>query len=63
MSATLREKLRPFDDTLPLEQARTIPSLWYSDPEVYAAECRAVFGDTWQAAGRAGRPVVPCATR
>jgi choline monooxygenase len=59
MSATLREKLRPFDDTLPLEQARTIPSLWYSDPEVYAAECRAVFGGTWQAVGRADQVAEP----
>ena len=63
MPAKLPETLRAFDPDLPLERAHTIPASWYSDPEVYAAEGRAVFADTWQAAGRAGRPVVPCPTR
>jgi choline monooxygenase len=48
----LQEILGLFDPTLPLERAHTIPSLWYSDPAVYAAECRTVFGNTWQLAGR-----------
>jgi choline monooxygenase len=48
----LAEKLRLFDPDLPLERARTIPSLWYQDTEVHAAECRLVFGRTWQAVGR-----------
>jgi choline monooxygenase len=48
----LRDKLRLFDSELPLEQARTIPRLWYSDPEIHAAECQSVFGATWQAAAR-----------
>jgi choline monooxygenase len=52
MSPTLREKLHLFDADLPLARARTIPSLWYFDAEIYAAECRAVFGNTWQLAGR-----------
>jgi choline monooxygenase len=52
MSATLAEKLRGFDPNLPLERAHTIPSSWYLDPEVFAAERRAVFGGTWQAAAR-----------
>ncbi len=42
-----------FDPDLPLERAHTIPALWYSDPAIYAAECRAVFGGMWQAVGRA----------
>jgi choline monooxygenase len=42
-----------FDPDLPLDQARTIPAPWYSDPEIHAAECRTVFGQTWQAVGRA----------
>jgi choline monooxygenase len=42
-----------FDPDLPLERARTIPAAWYSDPEIEAAECRRVFGETWQAVGRA----------
>jgi choline monooxygenase len=52
MSPSLHEKLRLFDDTLPLERAHTIPRLWYFDPEIHAAECRAVFGTSWQAVGR-----------
>src|SRR5262245_15705302 len=50
--ATLADKLRLFNPELPLEQARTIPSAWYTDPEIYAAECQSVFGGTWQAAAR-----------
>lgn len=52
MSTGLPEKLALFNPSLPLERARTIPSLWYFDSEIYAAECRSIFGGTWQAAGR-----------
>ncbi len=52
MPDSLREKLRAFDAELPLAEARTIPSSWYCDPAIYAAECESVFGDTWQMAGR-----------
>src|SRR5262249_45590100 len=38
MSPTLTEKLNAFDATLPLARARTIPSAWYFDPEIYALE-------------------------
>jgi choline monooxygenase len=48
----LPDKLRLFDSSLPLEQAHTIPSLWYFDPEIYQAERSRVFGATWQLAGR-----------
>lgn len=50
---SLRDLLRAFDPELPLEQARTIPASWYHDPEMEALERRAVFGASWQAAGRA----------
>jgi choline monooxygenase len=53
MSANLQQTLSLFDPDLPLERARTIPALWYADPEVNAAERRTVFGGTWQAIGRA----------
>jgi hypothetical protein len=43
MSLMLTEKLQPFDPTLPLERAQTIPCLWYTDGEIYEAERRAVF--------------------
>jgi choline monooxygenase len=52
MSMRLDEVLANFDPDLPLERARTIPSAWYFDPEVHAAERHAVFGATWEAVGR-----------
>src|SRR2546430_17186893 len=52
MSGSLQEKLARFDPRLPLERARTIPSFWYFDPEIYAAECRTVFRNAWQMVGR-----------
>lgn len=52
MTTTLLAKLGLFDADLPLEQARTIPGCWYTDPEIHAAECRSVFHDTWQVVGR-----------
>jgi choline monooxygenase len=52
MSATLEAKLDLFEPGLPLERAKTIPNLWYFDPQIYEAERRAVFGDTWQMVGR-----------
>jgi choline monooxygenase len=52
MPMSLREKLSLFDATLPLEKARSIPACWYTDPDIYAAERRHVFGRTWLVAGR-----------
>jgi choline monooxygenase len=43
---------RDFDPDLPLDRARTIPAAWYHDREVYEAERRSVFGDTWLVVGR-----------
>lgn len=59
MIDSLREKLGSFDPELPLARAATIPSRWYFDPEIYAAECRAVFGGTWQMVGRAEQVAEP----
>jgi choline monooxygenase len=50
--STLAEKLAAFDPNLPLAAARTIPANWYSDPEVFRLERRAVFDETWQVVGR-----------
>lgn len=49
----LQDALSAFASDLPLERARTIPALWYWDAELAALEGRAVFGATWQFAGRA----------
>src|SRR5438270_8734889 len=50
--------LDAFDPTLPLEHARTIPSSWYFDRELYEAECRTVFAG-WQAVGRVDQIAAP----
>lgn len=57
--ATLSDKLRGFDPTLPLARARTIPSAWYFDQEIYDAERRQVFGRSWLAAGRVEQVAAP----
>lgn len=44
--------LTPFDPSLPLERAHTLPAGWYTDPAVLAAERAAVFGRSWQCVGR-----------
>jgi choline monooxygenase len=59
MSERLRQELAQFDDTLPLERARTISASWYFDTEIYEAERRAVFGDTWQVVGRTDQVTEP----
>jgi choline monooxygenase len=52
MSARVHELLQAFDATLPLSKARTIPSAWYFDAEIYALECRKVFAGSWEYVGR-----------
>jgi choline monooxygenase len=59
MSTPLAEKLVGFDPALPLERAATIPSLWYTDPEIYKAERLAVFGGSWQVIGRTDQVAEP----
>jgi choline monooxygenase len=43
----------------PLEQASTIPSLWYFNKSLAELENSAVFGKTWQAVGRADQVQSP----
>ncbi|HEV3203196.1 MAG TPA: aromatic ring-hydroxylating dioxygenase subunit alpha, partial [Gemmataceae bacterium] len=59
MTKRLEELMQLFDPELPLERARTIPGSWYLDPEIYQAECRAIFAHTWQAIGRADQVAEP----
>lgn len=59
LQQSIRELLAAFDPERPLAQARTIPSAWYFDPEIYALERRAVFGQSWQVAGRAASVADP----
>ncbi|HEY2909073.1 MAG TPA: SRPBCC family protein [Gemmataceae bacterium] len=44
--------MTPFDPDLPLERARTIPSIWYTSTDVYARERECVFAGSWQVVGR-----------
>jgi choline monooxygenase len=57
--ASLAEKLQAFDDSRPLSRARTIPSAWYFDPDIYGLERRAVFGNSWQYAARVDQLTEP----
>jgi choline monooxygenase len=59
MPSPLSERLRAFDETLPLSKAHTILSSWYFDPEIAALERRKVFGDTWQMAARTDQLAEP----
>ncbi len=59
MPTRIEEQFHRFDPSLPLEQARTIPASWYSHAEVHDAERHAVFGNTWQAVGRADQVAEP----
>ncbi len=48
-----------YDPDLPLEEARTIPGGWYTDPRVLDLEEREVFGATWQLAARGDQVAAP----
>jgi choline monooxygenase len=56
---SLEDRLRAFDPGLPLSRARTIPSSWYFDSEIYALECRKVFGGSWLMAARTDQVAEP----
>lgn len=59
MPHDLQTELARFDANLPLEQAATIPSSWYTNPILHEAEQRAVFGATWQVVGRSEQVARP----
>ncbi len=59
MAHSLNDLLARFDDTAPLERARTIPAAWYHDPLLYEAERERVFGNCWLAAGRVDQVAAP----
>lgn len=52
MTSHLDHLLKKFDESLPLDRARTIPSSWYFEPEILELERQNVFAGTWQFAGR-----------
>ena len=50
---SLAEVIQSYDPRAPLERALTIPAPWYTDERVAELERAAVFGRSWQVAGRA----------
>jgi len=59
MNAHLTAALGQFDINLPLQQARTIPSSWYTWPEVELLERTTVFARSWQMVGRREHVATP----
>jgi choline monooxygenase len=59
ITTQLQQLLDAFDASLPLAQARTIPSAWYFDAELYELERQRVFGATWQAVARTEQLAAP----
>ncbi len=53
MQRSVRSLLDLYNPSTPLKQASTIPSPWYFDTGLAELENAAVFGKTWQVAGRA----------
>jgi choline monooxygenase len=52
MNQSIREILNLYNPADPLEKASTIPAPWYRDPRIHELELAAVFGKSWQVAGR-----------
>jgi choline monooxygenase len=52
MQRTVRSLVNLYNPSDPLEKAWTIPSPWYFDADLYAAERAAVFAASWQMVGR-----------
>jgi choline monooxygenase len=59
MEQTLKEILASYNDQAPLEEAHTIPAVWYTDGRVAALEQQNVFSRTWQAVGRTEQMEMP----
>ncbi len=59
MTAHLDELLHAFDADRPFAQARTIPSAWYHDAELYDLERRKIFGNSWQLVARTDQLTQP----
>jgi choline monooxygenase len=53
MERSVRDVVNLYNPHDPLEEAWTIPSLWYFDERIVALERASVFSATWQVAGRA----------
>jgi choline monooxygenase len=52
MNSELKEIVDQYDPNLPLEDASTIPSSWYTHKAFYQLELKTVFSRSWQLAAR-----------
>jgi choline monooxygenase len=49
---SLQQIINSYDPEAPLSQASTIPSSWYTNEDLFAAETQTVFSNSWQFAAR-----------
>src|ERR1700760_3287140 len=59
MTKPLSEVLDLYNPDLPLEEASTIPALWYCDGRIEALERERVFHANWIAVGRTDQVAEP----
>ncbi len=59
MNKPLAEIIDSYDPNAPLEQASTIPALWYTNQSLYELELQTVFAHSWQLAGRVDQLAEP----
>lgn len=52
MKTPLSDIISSYDSQVPLEQASTIPSSWYTNEDLYHLEVQTVFSNNWQFAAR-----------
>jgi choline monooxygenase len=52
MNPSLKEIIKSYDASAPLDHAWTVPASWYTNQELYQLELRNVFARSWQMVGR-----------
>ena len=55
MTHSLIAVIDSYDPNAPIEQARTIPASWYTEPRLYDLELQSVFSRSWQMIGQGDR--------
>ena len=55
MTNSLNAVIDSYDPHAPLEQAKTIPASWYTEPRLYDLEFQSVFSRSWQMIGQGDR--------
>ena len=52
MAASVKDTVETYNPDLPLADASTPPSSWYTDPRIFELEKQTVFARSWQMVGR-----------